>query len=38
MRSVTSLNDGWIFYAGCDEKDRPNPADLASVSLPHTAV
>jgi len=38
MRSVTSLNDGWVFYAGCAEKDRPNPADLASISLPHTAV
>ena len=38
MRSLTSLNDGWIFFAGSGEKDRPNPADLASVSLPHTAV
>lgn len=36
MRSVTALNDGWVFYAGSDPKGRP--ADAVTVSLPHTAV
>ncbi|MBB5752897.1 glycoside hydrolase family 2 protein [Prosthecomicrobium pneumaticum] len=38
MRSVSALNDGWIFRPGFDPADAGRPIEGTPVGLPHTAV